>query len=721
MLVDAASAENIIRADFGSPAAPGRIRRLSEETRGLAAAALSGAYGREMRKSDFTLKGSGSVAPNPNLRYAAACLSVAEHAPLGIRPHELLVGNAPLLESAFHQTPLLDVSSTSHTTIDFPLVLHEGTRGIRRRIAAAREEGKESEAGLYDAMDLCLDAMALRHRRYMAALDGLIDGSADALVREHWTEVRSALATVPEYPPETFRQAVQSLWFAFSFQRLMGNWSGIGRIDLMLGPYLSSDLARGRITIDEARELLAHFWIKGCEWIGANPETGSGDAQHYQNIVLSGSDRDGGYILNQVTSLVLDIVEELHISDFPVAVRVGKRTPSELYRRIAEIQRLGGGIVSVYNEDLVMSALEEFGFPPEDACTFANDGCWEVLIPGKTAFGYHPFDALRIFQETLGLTPDGDSAPEFASFESLYAAFIGSLERKISEIQRTIDGAFSDGTPTPLLSMFVDGCIENGRSYRNRGAVYTVLAPHAGGLPDVANSLLAIEHLVYGEGRMTLGELVELAASDWEGHEPERLRIWNGMTFYGNGDPDADAMFRRLFDDYTAIVAAIPRRAGVWRPAGISTFGREASAFLPFRTATVFGKKRGEILAPNMSPTPGTDRGGPTSMIRSYCSVDFRKLPNGTPLDLKIHPSALMNDSGIEVLASLLETFIRGGGWYLQVDAVDTAVLREAQKHPERYPNLTVRISGWSARFATLSPEWQELVIQRTEHTLNAP
>ncbi len=569
---------------------------------------------------------------------------------------------------------------------------------------------------LLDAMLICLDGAERWHKRYMDALTDLAAKSTGA-ERENVLRVREALRRVPEEPPRTFHEAVQSLWFAYAFQRLAGNWSGIGRIDEMLGPFLERDLAEGRLTLDEAREILAHFWIKGTEWIGALKGLGSGDAQHYQNIVLSGVDADGNDVTNAVTYLVLDIVEELHISDFPIAVRLNRNTPEKLLRRIAEVQRYGGGIVAVYNEEAVIDGFVQFGYPLREARRFANDGCWEALIPGKTSFIYHPMDMLTILQDALGLHDAKKPPPDFASFDDLYAAFVEKLTAVLDHHHRMADNYRKNGPPSTLISMLIEGCIESQRGYNDRGAKYTVFAPHMGGIANVADSLSVIRKLVYEDKYLTLPEFVEILRNDWKGHEHLRKLVLSRFAFYGNDDEGADAMVERVFNDYTEIAARVKDRNGVLRPAGISTFGREIGWRKPNgpRKATPDGHKLGEILATNLSPSPGTDRKGPTAVIKSYCKMDYARLPNGGTLELKIHPESVRGEKGVDALVALLKTFVTLGGWFMHVDVVDTAMLIDAQRHPEKYPNLAVRIAGWSARFHTLTKEWQDMVIQRTQ------
>jgi formate C-acetyltransferase len=702
-----------------NPWRPECPKLLSDATHELARRAIMGEHGRGMAPAAFALDEVEVAGMSPDMRYAHAVKLVAERAPLRILPGELVVGSATLKEAPAHSTPVAKVSSVSHTTIGFDRVLKTGYKALRQRIQERLRRGDLPEGGedFLNSMMLCLDAAEIWHGRYMAELDKLI-ASSTGDEQKNYTRVRDALANVPENPAGNFHEAVQSLWFMYAFQRLLGNWSGIGRIDEMLGPYLERDLAAGRITEDEARELLAHFWIKGCEWIGAFDTRGSGDAQHYQNIVLSGIDASGNDITNDVTYLVLDVVEELHISDFPLGIRVNKRTDGRLLRRVAEVQRHGGGIAALYNEEVVIDGLVKFGYPLEEAREFANDGCWEVLIPGKTAFIYVPFDLLALLQDTLGLNDANAPAPDYADFDSLYAAFMQRLRAHIDRHNAMADNAHNGGNSTPLISLFVEDCIERARGYNNGGAHYRVMAPHAGGMANVANNLLVIDELIYRQHYMALPDLVAVLRADWDGQEPLRRLVQSRFTFYGNDDDKADAMMRRVFDDYTGIVAEVRERNGVLRPCGISTFGREIEWSQPpngNRKAGADGYRRGAILATNCSPSPGTDKIGPTAVIKSYCKLDFARTPNGATVEIKLHPECAKGEEGLTTMVALMRGFVDLGGWFMHTDVVDSAMLLDAQRHPEKYPNLSVRVAGWSARFATLDKNWQDMVINRTQ------
>jgi formate C-acetyltransferase len=386
--------------------------------------------------------------------------------------------------------------------------------------------------------------------------------------------------------------------------------------------------------------------------------------------------------------------------------------------------RYGGGMLAVYNEDLIISAMVKHGYALEEARQFANDGCWEVQVPGKTYFIYCPFDALEILQQkTLG---GYVNAPAFESFEELYAAYVRDLREKIEYIEQRKHSAFEEVAvpskdwkwkktmPCTPVSLFEEGCVERGLSYLGGGPIYNVISPHIGGLADVVNSLYAIRCLVYEEKKVTFSELMRILASDWEGEEALRQYVSRRYEYYGNDNEAVDSLLARLVADHAKICEEQNGKSGYTYHAGISTFGRQLE-WAPHRLATPYGKRAGEVLAANASPSPGTDRAGATAIIRSYCAADWSDLPVGAALDLKLLPSSVEGESGLSALVGLLRGFVTLGGFFLQPDVVDAAVLREAQEHPEDYDTLSVRVSGWNARFVTLNREWQDMVIAQNE------
>lgn len=705
--------------EFYSAFAGSRPIRLCEATRSLADQAVRGRYGRELDGYEALdadrIPGFGTM--NDRQRYDAMIRLIAERAPLRMMEGELLVGSATLKGAIDHIVPVYRAGkavagSVSHLTCGFDRLLREGldayeTR-IRERLASA-DEGQRPV--LESFLNVCA-CIRIWHGRYMELLRMRLAQAGDEAERNYYRERLAVLEPVPFAPPENFRQGLQALWFAFAFVRLCGNWPGIGRIDAMLGPLLQKDLRLGLITLDEAREWMAHFFIKGCEWVRVDTQNrGSGDGQHYQNLVLAGLDEAGRETANEVTRLVLEVVEELPIGDFPIAVKLREDSPDWLLELVCRVIRHGSGVAAVYNENLVVQALVEFGYSLQEARRFANDGCWEVQLAGQTYFAYRPMDAYGPFQQqVLGLPED---EPDYDSFEALYERTLSVLYDQVDDWQRQADGFIQKDRPASVVGLLTDDCIDRGKDYFSGGARYNVYSPHMGGIPDIVNSLYAIKKLVFEEKRLSFRELMAILKADWEGDELLRQYALHRYSYFGNDNDEVDALASDLTRRYIDRVRLVKERCGVLRPAGISTFGRQIE-WAPDRAATAFGQKKGAILSGNLNPTPGTDVNGATAIIRSHCKADLRRLTCGTALDIKLDTSALKGAAGVPALQALILGFIRLGGFFMQIDVMDNEVLKRAQAHPEEYQTLAVRISGWSARFVTLDEAWQRMIIERS-------
>lgn len=692
--------------------------RLSEATRKFAHDSLNHKYGHDTWKVDGVSMDDVPYFDSLSAieKYDFAIRRIAETAPIRICEGEKISGAATLGISITHNVPATYhgeylFGSVSHLTIDFETVLKYGVDHIRKSAEAAYEKHKGTEREAFALSCLrTLDSFKIWHERYL-----------DALFEKGYIANYNNLKNVPFAPAASFYEAVQSIWFVFAFVRLCGNWPGIGRIDWLLGDYLEADLAAGVITIDEAREILAHFFIKGCEWI-CGGDYGSGDAQHYQNILLCGIDREGREVTNAVTYLVLDVIEELGISDFPTTVRVNRHTDKALLSRVAEVIRYGGGVIAVYNEELIIDSLVSRGYGLSEARSFANDGCWEIQIPGKTFFAYAPFDSLQILQKQTLCGYSEDVA--FEDFESLYSKYLSDLKvvaRKLFSSRKTYE--FNIGrdreyyweppTPCTVVSIFEGGCIEKGLSYLEGGPEYNVVSPHIGGLPDTVNSLYAIKKLVFDDGKASLGELLEALRQNWEGYEPLRRYALNKYKYFGNDNDEVDELSARLVEDFANICDEISEGTSYDTPGGISTFGRQLE-WSPHRFATPYGKRAGDILSGNFSPTPGTDNEGATAIIKSYCKAPLSRMVSGVALDIKLLPRTVKGDAGLDAIASLIGGFVSLGGHFMQLDIADSALLLAAQEHPEDYQNLSVRVSGWNARFVTLNRQWQDMIIAQS-------
>lgn len=707
---------------FYTPQGYTRPVRLTEGTRKFAYDSLNRKYGLD------TLKTVGvsidDVENYDNLsryeKYDIAIRRIAEQAPIRICEDEKLSTAATLGYSIVHKIPALRggepvCSSISHLTVGFKDVLENGINGIKKRAEESFEKykGTPNEPFAKSCLN-SIESFEIWHNRYLDKLKDM----------PQYRKNYENLLKVPFEPATDFYEAVQSLWCAFAFIRLCGNWPGFGRIDQMLGCYLKKDLESGKLNLDEAREILAHFFIKGCEWINGR-FIGSGDAQHYQNIILGGIDEDGNEVTNEVTYLVLDILEELGISDFPTTVRLNANSDEKLVRRVAEVMRLGGGILAVYNEDLIINSLTKYGYEIKEARSFANDGCWEVQVPGATDFGYLPFDSLQILQKKT--LKSYTSKLDFPDFESLYSKYISDLREYIDLICKPIEEEFlpKDNSsnqwqwkaqvPCTVVSLFERGCIEKGLSYLEGGPIYNVRSPHIGGLADTVDSIYAIKKAVYDDKIISLEKFIDILKNNWEDEETLRQYMKTHYEYYGNDNDEVDEIATRLLNDFADICDDLNGRCGYRFPAGVSTFGRQLE-WAPQRLASPHGRKTGEVLAANCSPSPGTDIKGTTAIIRSYCKADLSRMVTGAALDLRLLPSDVKGEDGINALCALMRGFVTLGGQFMQIDVANAEILKQAQKHPDDYQTLSVRVSGWNARFVTLDREWQDMVIEQNEH-----
>lgn len=693
--------------------------RLSEETRRFAYDSLNHKYGLDTDKTPNVdvshIENYKNLSPLE--RYNLGVYEIVTKAPLRICDGELISGAATLSDAKDHLFPAAHkdiqrnyLSGVSHFTANFFEVLEIGMEGIRKKaeksLAAHSADPKKKE--FIESCIHCIDCMDIWRKRYITALSEKVG----------YEKVAENLKHVPFKPARNFYEAVQSVWFCFAFMRLTGVWPGIGRIDVLLGKYLKADLDSGRLTIGEAREILAHFFIKGCEWIDGKVFF-SGDAQHYQNIVLSGIDEKGKDVTNEVTMLVLDIVEETGISDFPVTVRINKNTDERFLRRVAEVIRFGGGIVAVYDEDLILESLEQAGYKREEARKFANDGCWEIQIPGKTYFQYIPFDALKLLQNA---TLNGYKGADYKSFEELLAKYRTDIKEQVKAIfewsvlnmLQEDRVTFKSTDPCSIVALFEDACIERGLSYKEGGTVYTVVSPHIGGLPDAVNSLYALKKVVFDDKLLTLNEFMKVLDNNWQNEEDLRKHILNDYIYFGNDNDEVDEIAAGLLSDFSDACLEYDGQTPIRFLSGVSTFGRQIE-WAPSRSATPFGRKKGEVLSGNMSPTPGTEHSGVSAAIKSYCKADLKKQYTGAALDVGFVPQNMDGENAIAALCGLIKGFVKLGGSFMQIDTVNAEVLTDAQKHPENYQNLSVRVSGWNARFVTMNREWQDMIIARTK------
>ena len=325
-----------------------------------------------------------------------------------------------------------------------------------------------------------------------------------------------------------------------------------------------------------------------------------------------------------------------------------------------------------------------------------------------------PFDGYAIFQ--AGVLKLGEAeTPEYKNYDAMYAAYTERLKEKIDDIWACDEKKCPEcAPPVPFCELLTRGCAKKGMPYYYFGPEYNIDSPHFGGFAEAVNALFAIKHFVFDTGRYTLREYTDMLRADWNGFEVQR-REAAALDYWGADSSEADEIAVRLAGDYADICDRdkFHHTGGMLRPAGISTFGRQTD-WRNDRFSHAFGRKNGEILSGNCSPTPGTDINGVTSVIRAHCALPLYRFAGSTALDIKLDPSVFRNTDITQVVRGLTDGFVSLGGFFMQMDTVDNEALRRAQDNPEAYKGLAVRVSGWSARFVTLSREWQDTVIERT-------
>jgi formate C-acetyltransferase len=553
--------------------------------------------------------------------------------------------------------------------------------------------------------------------------------------KEELREMARICERVPAHAPQTFWEALQYYWFVHvGVITELNPWDSFnpGRLDQHLYPFYRKDLEEGRLTEERARELLQAFWIKfnnhpAPPKVGVTAEE-SGTYTDFALINLGGVQADGSDGVNELTFLMLDVIEEMRLLQPSSMLQVSKKNPDRFIKRALKIIKTGFGQPSIFNTDAIVQELVRQGKRVEDARCGGASGCVESGAFGKEAYiltGY--FNIPKIVELTLnnGFDPHtnkqlglqtGDPC-DFHSFDEFFTAFETQLRYFIDiKIQgnNLIDRLYAKYMPAPFLSLLIDDCIANGKDYHAGGARYNTSYIQGVGLGSVTDALTSIQYNVYDKKILTMPQLQELLRANFSHDREYRRRFLNETPKYGNDDDYADAVMRRIFEAYYNAVDGRPNvRGGCHRINLLPTtvhvyFGRVTGALPDGRLAR-------EPLSEGISPVQGADRNGPTSVIKSAAKIDHIRT-GGTLLNQKFTPQLLADDDGIAKLTHLIRTYFRLDGHHIQFNCVTAETLREAQKSPEKYRDLIVRVAGYSDYFVDLGEELQNEIIRRTEH-----
>jgi formate C-acetyltransferase len=585
------------------------------------------------------------------------------------------------------------------------------------------------------AMDIAAQALIDWAVRHAERLEAMATAETDPARRGELLEMAAVCRKVPARAPETFHEALQTYWFVHvGVITELNPWDAFnpGRLDQHLYPFYRREIEAGTLTEDRAKELLGAFWIKFNNH-PAPPKTGvtgqeSNTYTDFALINLGGVDRNGADAVNELTYLILDVIEEMRLLQPSSMVQLSKKNPDRFIHRALKIVRTGFGQPSVFNTDAIVQELVRQGKDIGDAREGGASGCVEAGAFGREAYiltGY--FNLAKLVELTLNngmdprtgrqLGPATGRAEDFVDFAAFFDAwrrqlahFIDIKIRGNNAIEQ-INGRYM---PVPFLSLLIDDCIANGRDYNAGGARYNTSYIQGVGLGSTTDALTAVRHHVFDQGTVRLTELKQALAADFEGFEDLRRRLLNETPKYGNDDEAADAVLREVFEAYYAAVNGRPNaRGGVHRVNLLPTtchvyFGSVIGA-LPD------GRKAGQPLSEGISPVQGADRNGPTAVVRSASKIDHLRT-GGTLLNQKFLPQVLADDTGIRKLGQLVRGYFRMDGHHIQFNVVDADTLREAQRHPENHRDLIVRVAGYSDYFVDLTPALQEEIIRRTAH-----
>ncbi|MBN2148865.1 MAG: glycyl radical protein [Anaerolineales bacterium] len=584
------------------------------------------------------------------------------------------------------------------------------------------------------AMDIAASALIRYAERHAERALELARIETDPQRRSELERIAQVCSWVPAHAPRNFWEALQSYWFVHLGVVIeLNTWDAFcpGHLDHHLEPFYRQGLEAGTLTRSDAEELLQCFWIKFNNQ-PAPPKVGvtaaeSGTYTDFAQINTGGILPDGSDGVSEMTYLILDVVEEMRLLQPSSSIQVSEQNPDAFIQRAARIIRTGFGQPSIFNADLIVQELLRMGKTLPDARCGGSSGCVEVGVFGKENYnltGY--FNLPKVLEITLhnGVDPrsgrkigleTGDPCA-FASFDDLFSAFEQQLLHFVDIKVRgnnIIERLYASYMPAPYLSLLIDDCIATGKDYHNGGARYNTTYIQGVGVGTLTDAFSALKSHIFDQHNMTMPEMLDALAADFP-DERQRQMLLNRTPRYGNDDDEADAIMRRIFDAYFNAVAGRKNTKG----------GEYQINLLPTTVhiyfgsvigATPDGRRAGQPLSEGISPVQGADRHGPTAVLRSVAKMDHLRT-GGTLLNQKFTPQILSDDTGLTSLVKLVRAYFKLGGHHIQFNVVDAATLRLAQRHPQQYRDLIVRVAGYSDYFCDLSETLQDEIIARTEH-----
>ena len=647
-------------------------------------------------------------------------------------------------EEAYHAgvfTEFMEQRAAGHTAMDGKMY-HKGLLDVKARIEKRISEldyiydpeatDKQQEL---EAMAISCDAAILFAERHAELAEKMAKQEQNPQRKKELEKIADVCRWVPAHAPRDLWEAIQMYWFVhLGTVTELNGWDSMnpGHIDQHLWPFYEKGLSDGTLTREDAKELLSCLWIKFNNQ-PAPPKVGvtaleSGTYNDFTNINIGGVDRNGESATNDLSYMILEIQEELHELQPGLSIHIAKNTPDEFLLEGIKVIRQGHGYPSIFNPDTYIQELVREGKSLEDAREGGCSGCIEVGAFGKEAYlltGY--LNTPKILEITLnnGIDPQtgkklgletGDPR-SFNTFEELYEAWhkqmVYFVNLKLS-VNNYIERMFSLYAPATFLSLYIDDCIEKGKDYYSGGARYNTTYIQCTGLGTITDCFTTLKKHVFEDKRYTMDEILEACANNWEGEEKMRQYIRNRTPFFGNDDAYADTIAVRVYDDLVKAIEGRPNtRGGKTQLNMLSTTCH--NYFGSVCGATPNGRFAHFAISDGTSPAHGSDSHGPTAVIKSLGKLDQTK-SGGTLLNVRFVPQLLKREEDQKKLASLIRTYFKFGGHHIQFNIVDTATLHDAQKHPEEYRDLLVRVAGYSDYFNDMTEQLQNEIIARTEN-----
>ena len=646
-----------------------------------------------------------------------------------------------------------------HIVPDYPRLLKKGLCGIIDDAEAQRIKVRNAgEDAFLDSVVIALESVIDFAGRLADRCDSEADARHDPARAEELRQMAENLRRSPGGPAETFWQAMQSVWLVHMIFHSALNGNAVGRLDQYIWPYLRDDKKTGNIDFSKAGELVDCFCLKFNERAattdgqrtkarkredldltrrtrhGTSSQIGTDrdrlDATNHwlQNIIVGGLTPEGEDGTNPLSFLLLESCFRNKMTNPLVTARVHRRSPDEYVSRVCEALKDGGGMPAIFNDEALIPALERIGIPTPDARDYTNDGCWEVIIPGRTDFRFQRLSVMLCLERALNrgrsrLTavqegPDTGDPRSFSTWDDVWKAFSVQLEamvsKTVSRVVKTINSR-SITAPVPLLSALIDGAVENRTDMTAGGAKFRTYGMLAEGASHAIDSLTAIKTVIFRDKQAGMPDLCDALDADFKGYTPLRSKL-SAAPKYGNDDETADAVGRAMIDAFTSTVEryAEQHRSLIKFPSGVGTFSWYIGIGQGLG-ASADGRLSGEPVSSNFSPSLGRDVEGIPGAILSYGKMHKSNLPAGGPLDLRLSARLVEGVEGTKRMAALIRGFVDTGGNMMTLTVVDTEELRVAQRDPDKYKSLRVRMGGWCAYFTMLSEEQQNHHIRRQE------